>query len=279
MSIVINTNVLALTAQSSLNKAQAGLTQSLERMTTGFKINRAADDAAGLSIATNLNTQIRGSQVAQDNIQQGVNVLQTTEGALTTISDNINRIRDLAAQAANGVNSTASRLAIQSEVTARVAEINKTADATEFNGVKLLNGSITSMRLQVGANSNTTENSITVSDVFGNAKCSTLGLTTPVATAFADPAAAASFIDECDTALENLTEKRSNIGAYQNRLGSTLDNLKVTVENMTASKSTIMDADIAKESSTYTKQNILQQASASLLAQANQTPSIALTLI
>lgn len=282
MAIVVNTNTLSLTAQSSLNKAQSSLGTSLERMTTGLKINRAADDAAGLSIATNLNTQIRGSQVAQDNIQQGVNVLQTTEGALTSITDNVSRIRDLALQAANGVNSTESRAAIKSEIEARIAEIDKTAAGTEFNGVKLLNGNtdLTSgMRLQVGANSSATENSITVTDVFKSVASSAGGLNIAVGTNLDNATNAAAYVDDLDAALKDLTEQKSTIGAYQNRLNSTLDNLKVTVENMTASKSTIMDADIAKESSNFTKQNILQQASASLLAQANQSPSIALSLI
>lgn len=279
MSIVVNTNISSLVAQNSLNKATNSLNTSLERMSTGYKINKAADDAAGLSIATNINTQVRGSKVAKDNIQQGINVLQTTEGSLTTITDNINRIRDLALQAANGVNSSASRDAIKAEVTARIAEIDKTAAAAEFNGVKLLDGSIDTLRLQVGPNSTAAENSISVTGVFGEAKASSLGITTDADTAFADADAAAAFVEECDTALSALAEKRSAIGAYQNRLNSNLDTLTVGIENMSASYSTIMDADIAEESSNFIKSQILQQASASLLSQANQTPSIALSLI
>ncbi|MDD3237859.1 MAG: flagellin [Candidatus Gastranaerophilales bacterium] len=291
MAIVINTNTLSLTAQNSLNKAQSAMGKALERMSTGYKINTAADDAAGLSIATNLNTQIKGSQVAQSNIQQGSNVLSTTEGALNSITDNINRVRELANQAANGVNSSDSSKAIVKEMVARLAEIDKTAASTQFNGVKLLDGTMTDMRLQVGANADATENSITVENVFKDSSSGDTGLKialsgemkkaadggTFVLATFATESAA--YLDTLDTALNTVTAQKADIGAYQNRLTSNLDNLTTTITNMQSSKSTIMDADVATESANFTQQSILQQASASLLAQANQVPSIALSLI
>lgn len=284
MAIVVNTNTLSLTTQNSLNKAQSAMSKALERMSTGYKINSAADDAAGLSIATNLNTQIAGSKVAQSNIQQGANVLSTTEGALNSITDNINRVRELATQAANGVNSSDSTKAMIKEMTARLAEIDKTAASTQFNGVKLLDGSKTDMRLQVGANSEAAENSITISDVFKNSDSATLNIALPAdlstyTTNEQAVVAAASYLDRLDTALKTVTTQKADIGAYQNRLTSNLDNLTTTITNMQSSKSTIMDADVAEESANFTSQSILQQASASLLAQANQVPSIALSLI
>ncbi|MDD3237860.1 MAG: flagellin [Candidatus Gastranaerophilales bacterium] len=284
MAIVINTNTLALTAQNSLNKAQSSMTKALERLSTGYKINRAGDDAAGLSIATNLNTQIRGSQVAKDNIQQGVNVLSTTEGAIGSINDNITRIRELSLQAANGINSSDSTKAIIKEMTARLSEIDKTAQSTQFNGLKLLDGSITNLRLQVGANSDATENSITVTDVFSDCGTANLDIQLPADLQTYDSnekavTAAASYVDKLDKALTTLVAQRSAIGAYTNRLESNTENLNTTITNMQASKSTIMDADVATESSEFTKQSILQQASASLLAQANQVPAIALKLL
>ncbi len=282
MSIVVNTNVSALMAQRNLNSATNLLNTSIERMSSGLKVNRAADDAAGLSIATTMNTKIRGSEVAQSNIQQGINVLQTAEGYLSGITDNINRIRDLATQAANGINSTDSRQAIIKEVNARVDEINKQAGSAEFNGVKLLDGTSLSsgMRLQVGADADATNNSITVSSsVFANATASAIGLKTAISSAFTDAASAASFLTECDSALKDITARRADIGAFQNRLSANYDSLGISIENLTASKSTIMDTDVAKEASKLTKAQILQQASVSLLAQANQTPSIALSLL
>lgn len=296
MSIVVNTNLSAMMAQKNLNAATSALTTSIERMSTGLKINKAADDAAGLSIATNLNTKIRGSQVAQSNIQQGVTLLQTAEGQLSGISDNVSRIRDLAAQAANGINSSAAKTAIIKEVKARVAEIDKAASGAEFNGVKLFDSNTSDiatkgLRLQVGAGDDSTTNSITVKDIFTKATSSALGLfgtsavngNTPSAkdidTAFTTASTAAKFIKDCDNALSTLTTKRSDIGAYQNRLNSNLDSLTVSIENMSAAKSVIMDTDVAQESAKLTKSQILQQVSTSLLAQANQTPAIALSLI
>lgn len=286
MAIVVNTNQSSLIVQKNLNKAQSSLNTSIERMSTGYKVNRAADDAAGLSIATKMNTQIRGSEVAKSNIQQGINVLQTTEGDLTSIQTNLNRIRDLALQASNGVNSTESTDAMISEVKALVDEINRTAQGAEFNGKELLSAdAVDSIRIQVGPNSESSINAITIEDVFGDAQATALGLLNGSASfdtiddAFATDTDAATFVEDCDSALKEIGERISGIGAYQNRLTNALDGLTVRAENLTASKSTIMDADVATEASTYTKASILQQASAALLAQANQSPSIALTLI
>ena len=312
MAIVVNTNVPSLQVQRNLNAATDKLNTAIERMTTGLKINRAADDAAGLYIASGLETQIRGSEVAEGNIQTGVNILQIAEGDLSLIEEHILRIRDLATQAASDYYSDDARKAMADEAVQRYEEINRIAAASNFNGLNLLDGTLTEMRLQIGPDSDPDTNALNITGVFGDSSAKGIGLTTENATkptdttrndiveirkAFqgdkvdkdgtitdatgnGDPAEnAAAFIATCDTALNAVTTKRAAIGAVQNRLDSAYNSLLVQVENLTAAKSTIMDADIAKESSEYTKQQILQQASASLLVQANQAPSIALSLL
>lgn len=294
MSIVVNTNLAAMMAQKNLTTANTSLNTSIERLSTGLKINKAADDAAGLSIASSLNTKIRGSEVAQSNIQQGITLLQTAEGQLSSIADNISRIRDLAVQAANGINSSDAKTSIIKEVKARYKEITKTALGAEFNGLKLFDGkkdtsnhglSVDGLRLQVGSGDDDTTNSITVDkSVFAAAYASSTALNLganigTVDTNFKTATAAAKFIKTCDTALKDITTRRADIGAFQNRLQANYDTLNVSIENMSAAKSTIMDTDVAKESANLTKAQILQQVSTALLAQANQTPGIALSLI
>ena len=290
MAIIVNTNMSALKTQANLNSATNSLNTALNRMSTGLKINSAADDAAGMFVASNLNTQIRGSKVAQNNVATGINVLQTAEGDYGVIEDNLLRIRDLATQAANGVYDDKSLQAMKDEVNARVAEIDRIAHASNFNGLNLLDGSIADtnpngLRLQVGANSEADTNAIYVeANVFASASAATLGLfgntnVDTVEKAFANASAAAQFIASVDVALQEVTTRKATIGAVQNRLNSAADSLVTTVENATSAKSTIMDADIAEESANYTKAQILQQTSATLLVQANQLPSLALNLI
>ena len=293
MAIIVNTNMSALKTQANLNNATNSLNTALNRMSTGLKINSAADDAAGMFVASNLNTQIRGSKVAQSNVATGINVLQTAEGDFGVIEDNLLRIRDLAAQAANGVYDQKSLTAMEDEVKARVDEINRIAKSSNFNGLNLLDGSIaktdpSGLRLQVGANADTATNAIYVSaSVFDSASAQALGLYgansvnnfTSIEEAFEFASTAAKFIADVDTALQNVTTRKATIGAVQNRLNSAADSLVTTIENATSAKSTIMDADIAEESANYTKAQILQQTSATLLVQANQLPSLALNLI
>ena len=290
MAIIVNTNMSALKTQANLNSATNSLNTALNRMSTGLKINSAADDAAGMFVASNLNTQIRGSKIAQSNVATGINVLQTAEGDYGVIEDNLLRIRDLATQAANGVYDDKSLQAMKDEVNARVAEIDRIAHASNFNGLNLLDGSIAKespngLRLQVGANSEADTNAIYVeANVFASASAATLGLfgntnVDTVEKAFANASAAAQFIASVDTALQEVTTRKATIGAVQNRLNSAADSLVTTVENATSAKSTIMDADIAEESANYTKAQILQQTSATLLVQANQLPALALNLI
>lgn len=285
MGIVVQTNVTSLIAQNNLTTATARMDQAMERMTTGYKINTAKDDAAGLYVATSLDKNIRGSEIAQKNVQMGNDMISVAEGDLSGIQDNLLRIRDLALTGANGIYDEASLNAIKAEVEARVAEIDRVANVSEYNGKKLLNGDVEKITLQVGAN--TSDNDvIDIDGVFGKATASALGVETDtIATAFAivdgedTTAKLHTFVDSVDVALEDVQTRRTEIGAIQNRLDSAAQSLTTTIENLTSSKSTIMDADIAAESTEYINAQILQQAAGALLVQANQTPQIALSLI
>lgn len=283
MAIIVNTNMSSMKTQRNLNVATNALSNSLERMSTGLKINRAADDAAGMYIATGLATQISGSKIARSNLETGNNVLSMIEGNLDVILDNLSRIRDLALQASNGVYGEGSRTAMSTEVVARAVEITRIAKGTEFNGLKLLDGSLDEgLRLQVGAFSEKETNSITIDkNVFNALDAATIGLgeEDEIIEAFNKASTAAKFVDVIDTAMNDINTRKSTIGAIQNRLSSASDSLVTTIENATAARSTIMDVDIAEESAEYTKQQILRQSSASLLVQANAMPSIALNLI
>lgn len=307
MPIIVNTNVTALKTQKSLNSATSTLEKSLERMSTGLRINRAGDDAAGLYVATGLNTQIRGSKVAQDNVETGNNVLSIMEGDLDVILDNLNRIRDLSVQAANSVYSEDAMTAMADEVKQRLAEINRVSEASNFNGLNLLNGdsklSEQGLRLQVGANADEAGNCIKIEKgFFAKLNSSTLGAGTTegiqgdsgitaakglsgganfenVKAAFASASAAAQYINMLDTAINDISNKKATIGATMNRLDAAASSLTTTIENNTAAKSTIMDADIAEEAAEYTKAQILQQTSSALLVQANALPQIAISLV
>lgn len=302
MGIIVNTNMAALKTQKNLNSATSGLNKALERMSTGFKINRAADDAANMYVATGLETQIRGSKVAQNNVQTGTNVLAVMEGDMDVILDNLNRIRDLAVQAGNSIYSTDSMSAMKDEVQQRLAEIDRISAASNFNGLTLLDGNsdlaVNGLRLQVGANANAASNSVTIEKEFFSAMTSTTlgvdagrtlptgssldpdqGLAGNIDEAFANASNSAQYIDFLDTAINDIANKKAKIGATQNRLEAASQSLTTTIENNTAAKSSIMDADIAEESANYTKYQILQQTTASLLVQANSLPQIAISLV
>jgi flagellin len=209
--------------------------------------------------------------------------MQTAEGDLAIIQENLQRIRDLAVQAANGTNGSAERTAIQSEVQQRTTEIDRIASSSSFNAIKLLDGSQSSLSLQIGANATAALNAIDIASGSVNplesASVSALGMTTALATAFGSAAAAASFLTQVDTAISTVSSRRSTIGSVQNRLDSAIKSLNIQFENMSASESRIRDVDVADEAAQLTKNQILQQASATLLAQANQAPGIALSLI
>ena len=282
MAITVNTNIPSLTAQKSLNKATNAMNTAMERMSTGYKINSSKDDAAGLAVATNLAYKASSFKVAQDNAQMGQSMLDTTEGVLDVIKDNLTRVRDLTEQAANGTYGTDALTAIKSEITARLGEIDRVSSSADFNGKTLLNGTITSnIELQVGigkANSNST---ISVSSsLFANANSeSLLGAAWNADTTITNDSTARTFLQSVDSAIDKVTSRKTTIGGLQARITSAMDTANVMQTNLTSAASLIQDADVAEESSNYIKQQILQQTSASLLATANQAPSIASSLI
>ena len=278
MSIVVNTNVSSFLVQRSLGDATQQIGTSLERLSTGYRINKAADDAAGLTISEGLRSKARGAVVASANAQSGVNLLQTAEADLGIIQDSLQRVRDLTVQAANGTYGTAERNAIKEEVTARISEIDRIAKNSSFNTMKLLDGTNTGMTLQIGSEAASSLNTLTIGTPLAKASSTGLSINT-YADFFVSATKAASFLTSIDSAISTVSTNRSKIGALQNRLDSTIQSLAVKNENLSAAESRIRDVDVAKEAADLTKNQILQQASASLLAQANQSPSIALTLI
>ena len=284
MALTINTNLSSMIVQSNLSKATTSLNQAIERMTTGFKINHAKDNAAGYSIATNWNTQLGSLDVAADNAATGADMLTTLEDTYSLVSSHLQRVRDLTEQAANGTYGSDSLKAVQSEITARLDEVDRIAANCEFNGLKMMDGSMKDINLQVGLYSSpdsqiTLDSSLfkkgDIKSLFGEdkdvvaSKCA--GMTTGTA--------ASSMLDRIDGVINEISARTTILGAAQNRIESAIESISVQSENITSSLSTLRDADVAEESSNYIKAQILQQASATLLATANQTPSIALNLL
>ena len=362
-SITINTNLASLTAQRNLSAATTGMNTAMERLSTGFKINSGADDAAGSAVSTLMEAQISGYDVAESNATMGLSLLDTAEGVLDIVGDYLQRIRDLTEQAANGTYGTSSMNAIRTEVQQRMEEINRLCDVIDFNGIKLLDGTSAACTSEAGVNLQVSNNSgrpniINLeSSLFASAKCTALfmngangntstwyirdnqnigdtdnvdmGFLTPALYAritgtkvtlsngttydytdrtaiqdkiydeydsgtgaqnvacitaicdavYTDDATAREFLQFIDDAIENVSDRRTLIGAYMNRVESAVDAIGVQKENIVAANSSIKDADVATESSNFVKYQILQQSTATLLSTANQTPSIALNLI
>ena len=267
MSLRINNNVEAFNAHRQLAAQSSRLSRSMERLSSGYRINRAADDAAGLAISEKLRSQIKGLAQAQRNAQDAVSLVQTAEGALGEVHAMLQRVRELAVQYSNGSLASTDRAAIQNEVDALSAEVARIGNAAEFNDIPLLTAA-GALTFQVGANDG---ESISVS---------TISLTTTVpASVFALAATSTVDITEIDTAIQAISAQRSVFGAAQNRLEHTLNNLAAYEENLAASESRIRDVDMAAEMVELTKLQILQQAGTSMLAQANQAPQSVLSLL
>ena len=289
MALTINTNLGSMIVQKNLDKATKSLNQAIERMTTGYKINSAKDDPAGYAVSTKMNTQLSSISVAQDNVAIGSSLLSTAESSYDLITTHLQRIRDLTEEAANGTYGQDSIDAIKAEVDARWDEIDRIASTTEFNGIKLLDGTkgTSGITLQIGIDSTTNSKLAVSGDLFASAKTDQLmknGGTAVTKNTFTDYFTAggtnySTALDAVDRALAEVSSRQTKIGAMQNRLDSAADALEVQYSNVASSLSTIRDADVATESSEYIKAQILQQASASLLSTANQAPSIALNLI
>jgi flagellin len=278
MALTVNTNIDAMNAYRNLNQTSNQLSTSLERLSSGLRINSAADDAAGLSISQNLQSQIGGFKVATQNAQDGINLLQTADGALTETTNLLQRVRDLTVQASNvGANDQASRDAIGSEVTQALNEIDRIASATVFGSQNLLDGSSSAgFTFQVGY-SGASYNQINIK--IGGMSSGALSLTASSLVSTITGTNAASALASIDAALTAVTSARSNLGAYENRLSSTIANLGVAVQNLTATQSSIQDTDMASEMTNFSKLQILQQAGTAMLSQANSLPSGILQLL
>jgi flagellin len=281
MPLVINTNVGSLSAQRNLSINTTNLQKSMEKLSSGFRINRASDDAAGLQISEILRAQIRGSQKALDNTQDGINVLNIADGALSNMTQMLQRMRELTVQAANDTNGSAQRNSITSELTQLAIEITRLGDSVQFNGKNLLDGSVSttgSYKIQVGPNGNATQNTIDLVSVFGNIDAASLNVDTNQI--YVDSNAnAITALNNIDTALQSVNNRRGQIGAYVNRLEYTAQSLMINIENNSSAESRIRNVDVASESARLTQNQILQQASVSILAQANQAPQLALSLL
>jgi flagellin len=297
---VINTNITALIGQNNLSKSQDMLAKAQERLSSGLRINSASDDAAGQAIANKMTAQIKGMDQASRNASDGISLVQTMEGGLDQINDNLQRIRELAVQGANDTNAAEDRSAIVTEINERLEEIDRVAGSNNFNGTNLLNVSGGgTLNIQVGSNTET-EDVITVGTL--NATVGGLALDTAAGgvitaasgggasqfqlqgTSGGGVATAAhtdfqSLVDAVDTATETLDTNRATLGATLNRFDSVIDNLATTSTNLSEARSRIEDADYAVEVSNMTRANILQQAGTSMLAQANQTPQSVLSLL
>ncbi len=281
MALTINTNLSSLIVQKNLSSATTSLNNAIERMSTGYKINHAKDNAAGFSIANNWQTKIGSLDIASDNASMGADMLKTAEENYSLITEHLQRVRDLTEQAANGTYGADSLKAIASEMTARLNEIDRIAANAEFNGISLMKGTGTAVNLQVGLDAS--DNSKIALDATLFAGAASKDLIGSEIAAFVTKASttstAASALTELDKAITKVSDRQTAIGAAQNRVESAISAISVQSENLTSSLSTIKDADVANESSSYIKAQILQQASATLLATANQAPSIALNLI
>ncbi len=276
MGMQINTNISALNAYRNLNNTQSDLSKSLEKLSSGLRINRAADDAAGLAISEGLKSQVGGLTVAARNAQDGISVVQTAEGQLTEVHSILQRVRDLAVQAGNDSNNTDSRAAIKTEVDQLTKELTRISGSANFNGINLLDGSNATLTFQVGAGSVAANDQIGV-DLSG-ANVATVA--TAVGTLTFDTSAnALTSIAALDTQIKNVSTARANLGAVQNRFESTIRSLNVSQENLSAANSRITDTDMASEMVKYTRSNILSQAGTAMLAQANQSGQGVLQLL
>ena len=268
---VIGTNVSALRTGIAANKAEASLAKSIERLSTGSRINSASDDAAGNAIATRMTSEVRGLNMAVRNANDGISLAQTAEGGMNEITNMLQRMRELSVQSANGTLSSGDRTNLQTEVTALIAQIGDVATRTNFNGVALLDGTNATVNIQTGSKASESV-AVTLTNVDATAlSVDTLDISTE--------AGAAAALTALDTALDTITTAQASLGADQNRLQTTVSNLNDRVSNITESRSRIEDVDFSSETTALAKSQILSQASTAMLAQANQSQQGVLSLI
>jgi flagellin len=269
--MVVQHNMQAMNANRQLGITTGNQAKSTEKLSSGFRINRAADDAAGLSISEKMRSQIRGLNKASDNAEDGISLVQTAEGALNEVHSMLQRMNELSTQAANDTNTATDRTAIKAELDQLTSEINRVSSTTQFNTMNLLDGNFTGKLLQVGALSGQT-----IGISIGSMSAATLGVNALDVTTNANAGASMSKVQK---AIESVSTQRSSLGAIQNRLEHTVANLDTTSENTSASESRIRDTDMAEEMVEYSKNNILAQAGQSMLAQANQSTQGVLSLL
>ncbi|MBV5293155.1 MAG: flagellin FliC [Curvibacter lanceolatus] len=281
MAMTINTNINSLNAQRNAQATQMSLSTSIQRLSSGLRVNSAKDDAAGLAIATRMDAQARGMGVAIRNANDGISMLQTAESGMQTVSDMLQRMRELAVQATNSTNTSSDVASLNQEYTQLASEIGRTISAVQFNGTSVLT-TTASYDFQVGANSGQT---ITVAsgtlnlDQAGNVSAVFGGTTSALTTAAGSNSSNAANIDAIDKALQTINDSRAQLGAAQSRFQNTITFLQSAVENQTAAKGRILDADFATETSNLSRAQILQQAGTAMIAQANQLPQQVLSLL
>ncbi|RMF92379.1 MAG: flagellin FliC [Candidatus Schekmanbacteria bacterium] len=284
MALRVNTNIASINAQRNLSVSTSALNKSLEKISSGLRINRAADDPAGLAVSEKLRAQIRGYNQAVRNANDAVSLVQTAEGALSEVNNILVRMKELATQAANGTLSQTDRNNLDKEFQALASEITRISNVTEFNGTNLIDGSISAsanaVKFQIGIDNSANDRlTLTMNDLDASAlklgaNSGSNGITTISSIDMAQSA-----LDVIDSAIDTITTNRGTLGALQNRLESTINNLMVSAENASAAQSRIRDVDFASETANYVKQQILVQAGTSILAQANVAPQAALSLL
>jgi flagellin len=286
MPQTINTNIASFNAQRNLNSSQASLHVSMQRLSSGLRVNSAKDDAAGLAIAERMNAQVRGMNVAIRNANDGISLAQTAEGAMGKVADSLQRMRELAVQSRNSTNSNDDKDSLDKEFGELAKEIQRVLGGTTFNGKAILAGEAGSQTFQVGANTTSDDSiDITTTDLTADATITSVagtdntGASRAVIDSSADATAIGTVIDDIDTALNTINAERATMGASQSRFEAVISNLQISVENQAAARSRIMDADFASETANLSRAQILQQAGNAMVAQANQLPSQVLALL
>ncbi|SEL45751.1 flagellin [Roseateles sp. YR242] len=278
MAQIINTNLASLNAQRNLTGSQSSLSTSMQRLSSGLRVNSAKDDAAGLAIAERMNAQVRGMNVAVRNANDGISLAQTAEGALSKVGDSLQRMRELAVQARNATNTTSDLDSLGREYAQLGEEIGRVLGGTTFNGKAILAADAGTQTFQIGANTSANDSV----DVITNDLTQDATITSVTSGAIdnaSTPATLATVIDNIDAAINTVSGQRAILGASQNRFDAIISNLQISVENQTAARSRIMDADFAAETANLSRAQILQQAGNTMVAQANQLPQQVLSLL
>ena len=280
MSLTINTNIASLDAQRNLASSQNSLSTSMQRLSSGLRINSAKDDAAGLAIAERMNAQVKGMNVAVRNANDGISLAQTAEGALAQVGDSLQRMRELAVQARNSTNTSSDKDSLNKEFSQLQSEITRVLGGTAFNGKHILGKDATTLNFQVGANTTKDDTvSIATSNMTQDTKITNVTGSSTVIDSTATDGAIAGVIDNIDSAIDDVNDTRATFGASESRFDSIISNLQSGVENQSAARSRIMDADFASETANMSRAQVLQQAGTAMIAQANQQPQQVLSLL